>query len=157
MQIESVNQANSLNVDNLSFVPFGVKPLPYPKESGVYFLRDGNTIVYIGQAINIYKRLIGHERRHQFIKLNCCISWVIVSPKNLDIVEATMIERFKPNINFSPNGKTNSNWELDSLLNDKGWSDESIYEHRERLALAEYKFNLESFNNGNHPALEFLS
>jgi hypothetical protein len=156
MKITTSKQIHDLDINTLSFVPFGVKPLPYPKTSGVYFLKNGITIVYIGKAVNLYNRLMGHERRYQFKAQKCLISWIELDPKKIDFAEGALIERFKPEINFSPNGKTNSNWELNNLINDKGWDDKHLLEARDNLALTEYKLNIESFKNGTHPALPYL-
>ncbi|BAY41841.1 hypothetical protein NIES2111_62370 (plasmid) [Nostoc sp. NIES-2111] len=67
-----------------------------------------------------------------------------------------LIQKFKPEINFSPNGKTDFDWELDSLINEKEWNDGSLREYTDDLALAEYNLNVESFQNGSHSALKFL-
>lgn len=91
---------------------FGIKPLPYPKNSGVYFLKENENVVYIGQVVNLYNRLMGHERKNQFKSRSLFISWIQVDAGDLDFVEGALIQRFKPEINFSANGKTDSNWEL---------------------------------------------
>jgi hypothetical protein len=37
--------------------------LPWAKTSGVYFLLDGDEVVYVGQAVNVYSRIAQHTEK----------------------------------------------------------------------------------------------
>ncbi len=63
--------------------------------SGIYFLIEGDEIVYVGQSIDVHSRLITHRQQKQFSHF----SYIEVPPELLDIVERAYISRFKPRLN----------------------------------------------------------
>lgn len=71
------------------------KSTPYQPTCGVYFLMHKDTIVYVGQSVNVYRRTDGHLKAKLFDRIT-----VIECPKeDLDRVERLYIEKFKPALN----------------------------------------------------------
>lgn len=73
---------------------------------GIYFLYNGTTLVYIGQAINLHQRINEHIRTktkefdsYRFIEINGNI--------DLDRLEEEFIKKYRPihNVRFNSNRK----------------------------------------------------
>lgn len=66
-----------------------------PSFSGIYFLFDGDEIVYVGQSKNVWKRLAQHSKDKLFngyTVLSC-------DPASLDDIEKHYIKEFSPKYN----------------------------------------------------------
>ncbi len=48
----------------------------FPTYSGLYFVYEGEELVYIGRAKNIRKRWIGHHRKKLFYDLKCVVCFM---------------------------------------------------------------------------------
>jgi hypothetical protein len=67
---------------------------PWEKASGVYFLLDGNEVVYVGQAVNVYSR-IGQHTEKRFDRY----AFVPCPVDALDILESLYIHLLRPRFN----------------------------------------------------------
>jgi hypothetical protein len=71
-----------------------------PEYSGIYFVAEGNQIVYIGQSVNIKRRFILHHRAMDFADLNDPrVYWKSCEVKDLQIIEKGYIAKFNPLLN----------------------------------------------------------
>lgn len=68
--------------------------LPWEKSSGVYFLVQGEEVVYVGQSVNIYSRIAQHPDK-KFDKY----AFVPCEVKLLDKLESLYIHTLKPRLN----------------------------------------------------------
>jgi predicted GIY-YIG superfamily endonuclease len=68
--------------------------LPWNRACGVYFLLDGDEVVYVGQAVNVYSR-IDHHRGKKFDRY----AFVPCQPSMLDRLESLYIHFLKPRLN----------------------------------------------------------
>ena len=68
--------------------------LPWKAASGVYFLLDGDEIVYVGQAVNVYRRIPQHteKRFDRYAFVPCDID-------ALNILESLYIHCLRPRLN----------------------------------------------------------
>lgn len=66
---------------------------------GVYFLWDGDEIVYIGQSINVTQRLHGHFKSMGGKRRFCHYTFVPVDQEMLGITEYAYISKYKPKLN----------------------------------------------------------
>jgi hypothetical protein len=66
----------------------------YERLCGVYFLILNGSIVYVGQTVDLWHRLIGHRSRRgvRFDR----VAWIAVPEPYLDMVESWYFHRFKP-------------------------------------------------------------
>jgi hypothetical protein len=69
--------------------------------SGIYFLVQGNRIVYVGQSRNVHVRIDCH-RRDKSKKFDG-YAFVQCAPKMLNAVEANYIAKFRPKYNVMTN------------------------------------------------------
>lgn len=67
---------------------------PWAKASGVYFLLQGNEVVYVGQSVNIYARIGAHH-----IKNFDRFAYVLCSADMLDRLESLYIHCLRPRLN----------------------------------------------------------
>jgi hypothetical protein len=67
---------------------------PWEEVCGIYFLVEGNEIVYIGQSVNVYNRVTVHKEK----KFSRC-AYVECSHDNLDLMESLYIHFFRPKLN----------------------------------------------------------
>lgn len=74
-----------------------VNGLPAPKVSGIYFLHSGTDVVYVGQAIDIRKRIGNHLT--EGVKSFDRFSWIPIPQHLLDKREREYIGRFAPRYN----------------------------------------------------------
>lgn len=154
--IKTLKDAESLNPLNLTFISFNHKPRQYPRQSGIYFIRDGSKILYIGRAINLHTRLSNHSRKAQFSENNYLISWVLVDKKILNTTENFLISKFTPPINTSPTGKDDDSWALGSLIDDLGYTTPTCLEAQEKQVRQYYLDAVQLFKDGIHPANSLL-
>lgn len=69
--------------------------IPTPETSGIYFLIQNGSVVYVGQSNNVHRRISEHLTSKCFDRVN-----VIECPASeLDRVEALYIRRLKPILN----------------------------------------------------------
>ena len=68
--------------------------LPWAKASGVYFLLDGDEVVYVGQAVNVYSRIGQHtdKRFDRYAFVPCAVD-------ALDRLESLYIHCLRPRLN----------------------------------------------------------
>lgn len=68
--------------------------LPWAKASGVYFLLDGDEVVYVGQAVNVYSRIGQHtdKRFDRYAFVPCAVD-------ALDMLESLYIHCLRPRLN----------------------------------------------------------
>jgi hypothetical protein len=69
-----------------------------PNESGIYFLWQGSVVAYVGQTVNLARRLSGHERLYPDDQ----ISYLRVDRHELLYHEAFYIGVCRPHRNFGP-------------------------------------------------------
>lgn len=86
--------------------------LPWAKASGVYFLLDGDEVVYVGQAANVYSR-IGQHTNKRFDRY----AFVPCSVDALDRLESLYIHCLRPRMNgIQTNGANCAPLTLTALL-----------------------------------------
>ena len=70
------------------------RALPWKKASGVYFLLDGDEVVYVGQAVNVYSRIAQHtnKRFDRYAFVPCAVD-------ALDRIESLYIHCLRPRLN----------------------------------------------------------
>lgn len=68
----------------------------YPLITGVYFLIQGDEIVYVGQSLDIMARIAQHRNNG---KVFSKFTYIQVAPEHLDDVETEYIVRFWPKYN----------------------------------------------------------
>lgn len=86
--------------------------LPWEKASGVYFLLNGNEIVYVGQAVNVYARIGQHvdKRFDRYAFIPCAIN-------ALDKLESLYIHCLRPKLNGNyKNEAKNAPISLEALI-----------------------------------------
>lgn len=78
------------------------KKLKLPSKSGIYFVKWGGAVLYVGQAKNIKKRWQNHHISSHINKLwgRVIISYVLVDLHLLDAEENKFIQLFKPPYNI---------------------------------------------------------
>lgn len=88
--------------------PLALPSLPLGERShlpncpAIYFVMQGECVLYIGQTVNLTLRLATHNRLKQFAKMvgNIRIAWLECSDTTLlRKVEAALIEQFQPELN----------------------------------------------------------
>lgn len=70
--------------------------------SGIYFLCEGDEVVYIGKAVNIANRIESH--RSEGKKKFDAAYFVVVPLDILDVTEMALIKRLRPKYNISGRG-----------------------------------------------------
>jgi hypothetical protein len=78
----------------LSSEEISAAALPWGGATGVYFLLDGDEVVYVGQSVNIYKRIAEHKDKKfdRFAYLPC-------ARDALDKLESIYIHVLQPKLN----------------------------------------------------------
>lgn len=85
---------------------------PWSNASGVYFLLDGNEVVYVGQSVNVYSRISQHKD-----KLFDRYAYVPCRVESLDALESLYIHFLRPRLNYSQqNGSHVAPLTLDELI-----------------------------------------
>lgn len=71
-----------------------MKALPYAKATGIYFLLDGDEVVYVGQSVNVYSRIEDHtdKRFDRYAFIPCAVDV-------LDRLESLYIHCLRPKLN----------------------------------------------------------
>ncbi len=70
-----------------------------PKESGVYFMKENETYLYIGKSINLRDRLSSHPRIRQFVDKKVDITFELFPIKEINEVEKEYISKYNPIFN----------------------------------------------------------
>lgn len=73
-----------------------------PAKSGIYFVKWGGSVLYIGQANNIRARWRTHHMTAHIKKLwgRVVISYILLSPEHLNAQENIFIQRYNPPFNI---------------------------------------------------------
>lgn len=94
-----------------------------PQKPGVYFLLDGDAVLYIGQTFNLLQRLERHELLRQFNDTdNVRVAWLEWDKlDDLPELESKLIARFRPrlNSNFSTTTTSKVLCVTDGVLNEE--------------------------------------
>ena len=71
-----------------------------PEEAGIYFIVDGEEILYIGKATNLNQR--GKKYSHYpLINKNILIYYLLCNKNKIDSVERKLIKNFNPKLNIA--------------------------------------------------------
>jgi len=85
---------------------------PRQRYSGVYFLIDGDEIVYVGKSVDIVARLFGHGRardgknRKRRVRKFDRSAWIAAPVDQIAALEAAFIRRLAPRYNTKHGVKT---------------------------------------------------
>lgn len=74
---------------------------PYEKNGGIYFLFQGDELVYLGQSTDIASRIITHKRRNLFQFDHYCYYYLSPTDDSTNDIEAELIILLKPKYNES--------------------------------------------------------
>jgi len=66
-------------------------------KTGVYLLFEGEEVIYVGQTINLYTRIVGHNK-----KSYTHVNWVELDERYLWEYEDRYIKYFNPRLNKNP-------------------------------------------------------
>jgi hypothetical protein len=80
--------------------PYAIPRFDLERFCGVYFLFDAGELVYIGQGLQVPRRVDEHCRKMMFDSW----SWLPVPQDRLTQVEAYLIRKFKPRLNVTHAG-----------------------------------------------------
>jgi excinuclease UvrABC nuclease subunit len=72
-----------------------------PALSAVYFVIASRDIVYIGQSRNLFKRWRGHPIATRMGDVDFSVAYMEIREADLIMIEAALIERFKPHLNLN--------------------------------------------------------
>ena len=72
--------------------------LPWTRSCGVYFLLEGDEVVYVGQSVHVYSR-IGQHTDKRFDRY----AFVPCAAEKLDILESLYIHCLRPKLNGNQN------------------------------------------------------
>jgi hypothetical protein len=88
---------NPLTLPSLSLINRSALP-PCP---AVYFVLEGDRVLYVGRSVNLRQRWMTHRRYKQLKAIsNVRIAWLECSdPSLLPEIEAALIEYFQPSLN----------------------------------------------------------
>jgi hypothetical protein len=89
-----------IEVSSLPFLPFAQRGY-LPVESGIYIFCRGTQVLYVGQSVNIQRRVATHNRRSQLQDTDR-ISYRLVELGSLREVERYYILLLQPSLNGSP-------------------------------------------------------
>ena len=106
---------SEVKVAALPKLPYSSR-LKLPKRSGIYFLMDDSTVLYVGKALNLRARHSKHESVFKFDQLHklptLSIRYMTI-PINTDIdledIEKAFIKRFRPILNVKYSMYNNKN------------------------------------------------
>lgn len=87
------------------------RPIDLP--SGIYFLVQGDSVVYVGQSKNVYARIATHLNEGQ--KIFDKAAFIDELPEKLNEVESTYIAALKPQYNKISGPISNEKMTLDEL------------------------------------------
>jgi hypothetical protein len=79
--------------------------------TGVYFLIDGDRVVYVGQSVNVYARIASHHSKvfDRFAFIPC-------GKEVLDNLESLYIHIFRPPLNADMHGRKQAPMPLNKLI-----------------------------------------
>lgn len=77
--------------------PLDAYTTPLPETSAIYFIWDGDNIVYVGRSIQLSKRLV--QKGHHILKSHHRVSYVLVDRHNLAWAEMWYIGLCRPPLN----------------------------------------------------------
>ncbi|HCR1527294.1 GIY-YIG nuclease family protein [Morganella morganii] len=86
--------------------------LPWKHATGIYFLLDGDDVVYVGQSRNVYSRISSHPAKNfnRYAFVPCAV-------EALDKLESLYIHLLRPKLNGrKPDGSPFAPLALDSLI-----------------------------------------
>jgi hypothetical protein len=66
-----------------------------PKICGIYFLCSGPELVYVGQSVDVYTRIVGHRDTKEFDR----VFYLSVPRSELDRIEGAFIRALRPCLN----------------------------------------------------------
>lgn len=97
----------------LQEVPIIVKPIYV----GIYFLFDGNEVVYVGQSTDVPARVYAHQSRRDHRKKRLRMKWdralwIAVDEADLDAYEGALIRRLTPRYNTGAPRDTSRDQEI---------------------------------------------
>lgn len=98
-----------------------------PCASGVYFLLSGERVVYVGQSVAVFKRVLEHMATKRFDGF----AYVPCDPENLNVLESLYIHALRPILNGkSAGGRVGmcAPMRLDQLLLNGGKHDRAMVE-----------------------------
>jgi hypothetical protein len=100
---------NASTIDPLTLpsLPLGERS-HLPKHPAVYFVLDGERILYIGQTVNLAQRWAPHHRWNELkaLKSSVKIAWLECSEvKLLSEIETALINHFAPPMNGKVSGE----------------------------------------------------
>lgn len=96
---------------NFNIDPLTLPSLPLserkqlPSCSAIYFVMQGDCVLYIGKTVDLAQRLAAHSRKKQFASFGVVrIAWLECSDTGiLTEIETALIEHFKPLLNGTTN------------------------------------------------------
>ena len=71
--------------------------IPYEPKCGIYFLIFNQSIVYVGQSVDLWQRIQQHRAKKEIAFDS--VSWVHCEARNLNAVEKHYIDTLKPKHN----------------------------------------------------------
>jgi hypothetical protein len=86
----------------LAVDPFSIQRFELERFCGIYFLFREGILLYIGQAVNVPRRVEEHFRKKGFDSW----SWIPVPPSKLTEAETFLIRKFRPALNVTFNRST---------------------------------------------------
>ncbi|MBX9604650.1 MAG: GIY-YIG nuclease family protein [Gammaproteobacteria bacterium] len=95
---DQVMKRSGMVLHSIEAISASRQPLP-PVYCGVYFLFEGDELVYIGQSVNIVQRIHAHEKiRHSGRDIT---SWAFqpCAPEDLRALEHLYIGIYRPPLN----------------------------------------------------------
>jgi hypothetical protein len=84
---------------------------PWEAATGVYFLIDGNKIVYVGQSVNVYARIAQHHN-----KVFDSFAFIPCDKDSLDNLESLYIHILRPLLNGNLHGAKQAPLALNKLI-----------------------------------------
>lgn len=90
------SQAVTTVLDDLSVVELG----QLPKRSAIYFLYDGERLVYIGETKNLQSRWHSHHLKHVLKREEASLRVLFVTVHRRKLLEQFLILLYKPEYNI---------------------------------------------------------
>lgn len=93
----------SIDPNSLPYLPFESKN-KLPKIMAIYFVLDGEDVIYVGRSVNLKERWLNHSLAPALELQNIRIAWLAIeNPLHLGF-EFYFIERFNPKLNVMVSG-----------------------------------------------------
>jgi hypothetical protein len=93
------------NISDIYNLPFITNYLDLPHRAGIYFISDGNKILYIGKATNLQKRCSTY-RDYFIINNNIVLYYLVCEQSRITAYENKLIKKFNPSLNIAMNKDT---------------------------------------------------